>query len=90
MPTHEQDELVRVITTAIDSVLADRLAAFRADDPDYEERVAWVRDQIQRGKDNHEMKQRIIGASLAWVIPLALGFLAVSAWHEVVAAIRSQ
>jgi len=87
---NENAEITQAIVFAIDKVLADRLAMFRADDPDYEERVAWVRAQIQRDKDNHDMKQRIIGASLAWVIPLALGFLAVSAWHEVVAAIRSQ
>jgi hypothetical protein len=87
---NENAEITQAIVFAIDKVLADRLAMFRADDPDYEERVAWVRAQIQRDKDNHDMKMKIIGSALAWVLPLSIAFVAVSIWHEVVAAIRSQ
>ena len=86
MNDHEQ--ITSTIITAIDKVLAERLSSFRADDPDYLERVAWVRAQIQRDKDNHEMKSKIISSALAWVLPLFLGFVALSIWHEVVDAIK--
>ena len=83
----EKELLVETIKDAIDEAFTERFARHRSDDPDYEERVAWVRSQIQRGKDLHDMRMKVITSSVGWALPLFLAFLAVACWHEISAAL---
>lgn len=83
----DKELLVETIREAIDEAFTERFARHRADDPDYEERVAWVRSQIQRDKDNHEMRMKVITSSVSWALPLFIAFIAMAIWHEVTAAV---
>jgi hypothetical protein len=82
-----ESDLTEVIKEAIGAAFNERFDRFRADDPDYEERVAWVRSQIQREKDMHKMRMKVIESSIGWALPLFLGFIALACWHEISAAL---
>jgi hypothetical protein len=83
----DKELLVETIRDAIDEAFTERFARHRADDPDYEERVAWVRSQIQRSKDLHKMRIKVIESSIGWALPLFIAFIAIAVWHEVTAAV---
>ena len=83
----EKELLVETIREAVDEAFSERFSRYRSEDPDYEERVAWVRSQIQRDKDNHEMRKKVITSSVGWALPLFIAFIAIAIWHEVASAI---
>lgn len=83
----DQEQLIDSVKAAIDEAFIERFSRIRADDPDYEERVAWVRSQIQREKDYHKMRLKIIESSCVWALFLALGFVGLAVWHEVALAV---
>jgi hypothetical protein len=87
MPHDDKDLLVGSIRDAIEDAFNSRFDRFRADDPDYEERIAWVRSQIQKEKDMHRMRMKVIESSIGWALPLFIAFVAVAVWHEITAAV---
>lgn len=82
----DKDELIESVREAIDHAFTERFARHRADDPDYEERVAWVRAQIAKEKDYHKMRLKIIESSVIWALFIGVAFVGLAVWHEVAAA----
>lgn len=68
-----QEDLKTLVSQAVTQALHDRNILTRADDPDYEERVAWVRNQMQKEQDLHKMRQKVFESTVIWA---SLAFVA--------------
>ena len=40
----------------------------------------WIDRQLERDKELHEMRKSIIKSSIAWALPMAIGYVCYSVW----------